>query len=163
MLEIVKFNGGAVSSSLLEDMICREAYEYFKEEKDIKYGDWVICNESGVVGRIINFYTPTSCEEQIMVKTRDGHRYHAPTRLWKHYQFGVQPTTVIIDEMCTTQPLLNQHGQYAVKFAENHGMSINEALEHPTVKAHAEYLSKVSLDEKVLKEICPKQNFLNGG
>lgn len=102
MLEIVKFNWGAVSSSLLEDMICREAYEYFKEEKSIlKYGDWVICTESGVVGRIINFYTPTSCEEQIMVKTRDGRRYHAPTRLWKHYQFGFEASTVIMDEQDT--------------------------------------------------------------
>ena len=31
--------------------------------------------------------------------------------------------------------LLNPAGEYAVKFAENHGMSIQEALEHPTVKA----------------------------
>lgn len=159
MLEIVKFNGGAVSSSLLEDMICREAYEYFKEEKDIKYGDWVICTESGVVGQIINFYTPTSCEEQIMVKTRDGRRYHAPTRLWKHYQFGTTASQVIIDEAATYDgDVLNEHGKCAVKFAQNHGISINEALEHPTVKAHAEVLG--SLNEQILKEIYPKHNFL---
>jgi len=167
--EILEFQGGgAISSSLLEDYLCREVLAYFKGlEKPngltLKLNDIVICEETKVIGRVIKFYTPTASEEQIMVETRSGRHYHAPARLWKHYQFGLQPTTVIVDEMCTTQPLLNQHGQYAAKFAENHGMSINEALEHPTVKAHAEYLSKASLDEKVLKETYPKQNFLKNG
>jgi len=176
--EIILFNGGAVSSSLFEDMICREVMEYFKNpkgsektENTLQLGDWVICSESGVVGRIINFYTPTACEEQIMVKTRNGRRYHAPKRLWKHYQFGVEATTVITDELSTTMggikaseydgDMLNEHGKYAIKFAQNHGISINEALEHPTVKAHAEVIN--SLNEQVLKEIYPKQNFLKNG
>lgn len=182
--EIILFNGGAVSSSLLEGMICREVMEYFKNPKDfeenkdtLRLDDWVICTESGVVGRIINFYTPTSCEEQIMVKTRDGRRYHAPKRLWKHYHFGTTATQVFTDELAfmeknpnlsrspellvTENSLLNPHGQYAVKFAQNHGISINDALEHPTVKAHAEVIN--SLNETVLKEIYPKQNFLKNG
>lgn len=142
---------------------------YFKGIKKpakptLKLGDWVICTESGVVGQIINFYTPTACEEQIMVKTRDGIRYHAPKRLWKHYLFGTTATQVITDElafMATESSLLNPHGQYAIKFAQNHGISINEAFEHPTVKAHAEAIN--SLNEQVLKEIYPKQNFLKNG
>ena len=162
--EIMGFQGGAISSSLLEDHICREVMAYFKgikksDKPTLKLGDWVICNESGVVGRIINFYTPTSCEEQIMVKTRDGRRYHAPTRLWKHYQFGFEASTVIMDEGAS---LLNPHGQYATKFAENHGISINEALEHPTVKAHEVYFNSV-IGEQVLKEIYPKQDALKNG
>lgn len=36
------------------------------------------------------------------------------------------------------EKLLNPVGEYAIKFAENHGMSISEAMEHPMVKAFAE-------------------------
>ena len=35
------------------------------------------------------------------------------------------------------EKLLNPVGEYAAKFAENHGMSINDALNHPAVKAFA--------------------------
>jgi len=182
--EIMLFNGGGMSSSSLEEMVCKEVMEYFKCPKEfeenkntLRLGDWVICEDSGVVGRIINFYTPTSCEEQIMVKTCNGRRYHAPKRLWKHYQFGTTATQVFTDELAFMErnpnlsrppellasegSLLNPHGQYAIKFAQNHGISINEALEHPTVKAHAEVIN--SLNEQVLKEIYPKQNFLKNG
>jgi len=181
--EIMGFQGGAISSSLLEDHICREVITYFKgikkpDKPTLKFGDWVVCTESGVVGRIINFYTPTSCEEQIMVKTREGRRYHAPKRLWKHYLFGTTATQVITDELAfmginpnlsrspellaTESSLLNPHGQYAAKFAQNHGISINEALEHPTVKAYEVYFNSV-IGEQVLKEIYPKQNTLKSG
>ena len=37
--------------------------------------------------------------------------------------------------------LLNPAGQYAVKFAQNHGMSINEAMEQPMVKARFEFFN----------------------
>lgn len=161
--EIMESQGGAISSSL-EDHICREVMAYFKGIKKpakptLKLGDWVICEDGGVVGQIINFYTPTSCEEQVMVKTRDGRRYHAPTRLWKHYQFGFEASTVIMDESVS---LLNPHGQYAARFAENHGISINEALEHPTVKAHEACFNSI-IGEQVLKEIYPKQDTLKSG
>lgn len=36
------------------------------------------------------------------------------------------------------EKLLSPVGEYAAKFAENHGMSINDAMEHPMVKAFAE-------------------------
>lgn len=35
---------------------------------------------------------------------------------------------------------LNEHGKYVMQFARNHGISIDEAYEHPMVKAHAESL-----------------------
>lgn len=34
-----------------------------------------------------------------------------------------------------TEKMLNPAGEYAVKFAENHGISIAEAMEQPMVKA----------------------------
>lgn len=37
--------------------------------------------------------------------------------------------------------LPNPAGQYAVKFAQNHGMSINEAMEQPMVKARFEFFN----------------------
>lgn len=45
----------------------------------LKIGDEVICRESGVIGKIIKFYIPTSCAEQTMIQTLDGRKYHAPT------------------------------------------------------------------------------------
>lgn len=54
-------------------------------------GERVICSESGVIGYIIKFYRPTASEDQIMVKTLDGRKYHAPARTWRPYQFGYSP------------------------------------------------------------------------
>ena len=42
---------------------------------------------------------------------------------------------------CETGCLLNPAGQYAVKFAENHGMSISKAMEQPMVKARFEFFN----------------------
>lgn len=36
------------------------------------------------------------------------------------------------------EKLLSPVGEYAAKFAENHGISISEAMNHPTVKAFAQ-------------------------
>lgn len=36
------------------------------------------------------------------------------------------------------EKLLNPIGEYACKFAENHGITMSEAMVHPTVKAFAE-------------------------
>ena len=153
--ELVRFNGGGVSSPLLEDIICRQVAEYFgdtQKKPSLNIDDWVICSESGVIGRIIKIYTPTACEEQIMVKTRGGRKYHAPAIMWKSYQFGTTASQMCTDEYAIQNPLhnLNAHGRYADKFAQNHGISIDEALRHPTVKAHLEYLNKVDIDNEVL-------------
>lgn len=40
-----------------------------------------------------------------------------------------------------TDCLLNPAGQYAVKFAQNHGISIDEAMEQPMVKARFEFFN----------------------
>ena len=40
-------------------------------------------------------------------------------------------------------PMLSEHGKYALQFARNHGISIQEAYNHPTVKAHAESLRQL--------------------
>lgn len=50
--------------------------------EDLKIGDYVICKSSGVIGHIINIYIPTACEKQVMVKTNDGRKYHAPYSDW---------------------------------------------------------------------------------
>lgn len=52
-------------------------------ERKFNIGDRIICGETGVIGKCIKFYIPTACEEQTMVLTDDGRRYHAPTRLWE--------------------------------------------------------------------------------
>lgn len=115
-------------------------------------GERVICSESGVIGDIIKFYKPTASEEQIMVRTLDGRQYHAPTKTWKPYQFGYRTNQVLTDEATTigidyshekdmTGSLLNPYGEYVVKFANNHGMSIDEAHQHPTCKARLAYFN----------------------
>lgn len=55
-------------------------------KRDFDIGDKIICRESGVVGKVIKFYTPTSCAEQTMVVTNGGRKYHAPTMLWNKLQ-----------------------------------------------------------------------------
>lgn len=46
---------------------------------DIKVGDKVIC-VTGVRGIVVKQYCPTACEQQTMIETTDGRKYHAPTR-----------------------------------------------------------------------------------
>ena len=60
------------------------------KDRLIKKGDKVICLETGVIGTVLSFYAPTSCEEQTKVLTHDGRHYHAPTRLWHPYSDGVE-------------------------------------------------------------------------
>jgi hypothetical protein len=69
-----------------------------------------------------------------MVKTCDERRYHAPTKTWKHYKFGEDYLMGGTDDA-----ILNEHGKYVAKFAENHGISIDKANEEPMVKAHLAY------------------------
>lgn len=41
--------------------------------------------------------------------------------------------------------LLNPAGEYAALFAKNHGMTINEAMEQPMVKARFEYFNATGM------------------
>lgn len=49
--------------------------------QNIQIGDSVVCS-TGVIGIVVKIYFPTACEKQIMVRTRDGRLYHAPSRMW---------------------------------------------------------------------------------
>lgn len=102
---------------------------------DFYIGERVICSENGVVGDIVKFYKPTASEEQIMVRTLDGRKYHAPVRTWKPYQFGFTTDQLCLDEFAMigldlahgkdmTGSLLNPYGEYVIKFAENLGKRI---------------------------------------
>ena len=46
----------------------------------IKIGDRVICILSLVRGVVIKQYYPTACEQQTMIRCKDGRLYHAPTQ-----------------------------------------------------------------------------------
>lgn len=148
---------------LYETMLCRDALRMLADEEKKhlkpeylgKLGSRVICTESGVVGTIIKFYKPTASEEQIMVWTDDGREYHAPARTWKLYNAETATTDGImhrakqtLNDRFGTGSLLNKHGEYVVKFAENHGISIAEAHEHPTVKAHLECCNKIDAEHE---------------
>lgn len=43
------------------------------------------------------------------------------------------------------EKLLNPAGEYAVKFAENHGISIQEAMEQPMVKARMDFFNQTGM------------------
>ena len=51
---------------------------------EINIGDKVVCYYQGnrVKGTVIEKYYPTSCEQQIMIITDDGRKFHAPARKW---------------------------------------------------------------------------------
>lgn len=109
-------------------------------------GDRIICVTSGVIGTCIKFYIPTSCEEQTMVVTDDGRRYHAPTREWKLLQENEIRGYIDNHNECDcNQKTLNPYGEYLLKFAKNHNMSIDEASEQPMVKARLEFFNKTGM------------------
>jgi hypothetical protein len=65
--------------------------------RSINIGDTVLCTESGVVGVILKFYTPTSREEQTMVLTNDRRKYHAPTNTWVRYEGDANIASTIMN------------------------------------------------------------------
>lgn len=56
-----------------------------EDARKIQIGDMVCCEFEGttVVGTAKKFYTPTACEEQLMVDTTDGREFHAPVTHWR--------------------------------------------------------------------------------
>ena len=107
--------------------------------RDFEIGDMIIYESTGVIGKAIRFYFPTACEEQTMVRTQDGRKYHAPTSTWRK----ITETEGL--ENYVEQKLLNSYGEYAVKFAENHGMSINKAMQQPMVKTRLEFFNDTGM------------------
>lgn len=43
------------------------------------------------------------------------------------------------------EKLLNPAGEYTVKFAENHGMSVSDAMEQPMVKARMDFFNQTGM------------------
>lgn len=48
------------------------------------------------------------------------------------------------DKDIAENPYLSEHGKYAVQFARNHNITVQEAYQHPTVKAHKESLQHLA-------------------
>lgn len=108
-------------------------------KRNFELGDTIICESTNVVGKTIRFYKPTACEEQVMVRTEDGRKYHAPTRMWRKITKTVRLKIIL------SKKLLNSYGEYAVKFAENRRMIINEAMQQLMVKARLEFFNETGM------------------
>lgn len=104
-------------------------------------GDRIICTESGVIGKCIKFYVPTACEEQTMVITNDGRKYHAPTKEWRLLQED-EARGYVNNEMAK---LLKPYEKYLCEFAKKHNMSIEEATEQLIVEARLYYFNKTGM------------------
>lgn len=113
-------------------------------ERKFEIGDRIICKISGVYGTCIGFYVPTSCEEQTMISTDDGRRYHAPTSLWELYTENCESGIGYADEV-SRATILNPYGEYVVKFAQNHGLTILEAVDEPMVKARKAFFEATGM------------------
>lgn len=50
----------------------------------------------------------------------------------------IKKAAAAVAQPAAEEKILSPVGEYAIKFANNHGMSISEAMEHPMVKAFAE-------------------------
>lgn len=63
-------------------------------------------------------------------------------------QYGL--TRVTMEKPYST--MLNKHGEYVVKYARNHGLSISEAHQAPMVQAHLAYCNAVSANRDLLSD-----------
>jgi hypothetical protein len=171
--EILQLDQGGTGSLLLEALVCREVVNFFENTQtkgpNLKIGDWVICAKRGIVGQIVKMYIRNEDEQQIIVRTRSGRNYHEHANNWKPYQFGTTTNRICMDELAfmngdprlgRAAELLSPNGQYAARFAQNHGISIDDAMNHPTVKAHQEYFNSVKIDQEILKAVYPSKNVL---
>ena len=86
------------------------------------------CNHTSDISHAVNF------------KKEPGENYWERAIFDPDPEIGVRISDIIMDE---SSALVNSHGRYAAKFASNHGVSIEKALEHPMVKAHLSYLTSV--------------------
>lgn len=97
------------------------------KDKPIQIGDTVINTESGVIGKVIKQYYPTSCAEQTMVITTDGRKYHAPTSTWKHFDGDCNyaaPCTVSAGMMAAA-PVMVKHDYWDIKIDANTTITID--------------------------------------
>lgn len=113
----------------------------------MRNGDIVANKINGIVGTVIKTYTPTACGEQVMIKTLDGRKYHAPTVTWVKLKIGIDQLHDVRQMLMAAtgeseEKYLNPYGEYVLTFARNHGITIEEAYEQPMVKARREYFER---------------------
>lgn len=121
------------------------------EQRGFDIGDRVICTESGVVGKAIKFYYPTTCAEQTMILCDDGRKYHAPSTDFikagelteeiarkiksRPPQLAMSAAMPLAQE--AAQPLLIPHDYRNVKVAEGMTITIDlEELKKQLVESH---------------------------
>lgn len=109
----------------------------------------VICSESGVIGTVIRFYTPTSCVEQTVVKTGDNKKYHAPTSTWRLYKDGLNPGQIICDELTFSHKELNSASNIIANHYANNRLNI---LEVNKIIRNMIGLNSISFDFNVINE-----------
>ena len=51
----------------------------FEKSRKIEIGDRVICQDNGVIGKVVKFSMLTRFVEKTEIKTDDGTHYEAPT------------------------------------------------------------------------------------
>lgn len=112
----------------------------------MKNGDIVANKTNGIVGTVIKTYKPTGAEYQALIKTLDGREYHAPMSTWVKLRIHVEKLADLRQRLMsaneeTVEKYLNPYGEYVLKFARNHGMSIDETCKEPMVKARLKYFN----------------------
>lgn len=112
----------------------------------MKNGDIVANKKNGIVGTVIKTYKPTGAEYQVLIKTLGGRECHAPMSTWVKLRIHVEELADLRQMLMsangeTAEKYLNPYGEYVLKFARNHGMSIDEAYKEPIVKARLRYFN----------------------
>ena len=121
------------------------------EQRGFDISDRVICTESGVIGKAIKFYYPTTCAEQTMILCDDGRKYHAPSKTFIKVdelteeivkKIKSRPPQLAMSAAMplgkdAAQPLLIPHDYRNVKVAEGMTITIDlEDLKKQLVESH---------------------------
>lgn len=121
------------------------------EQRGFDIGDRVICTESGVIGKAIKFYYPTTCAEQTMILCDDGRKYHAPSDTFikvndleeqivfkvknRPQPFAMSAAMPLAQDLA--QPLLVPHDYRNIKVTEGMTITIDlEDLKKQLVESH---------------------------
>lgn len=121
-------------------------------------GDRVMQIQEKVIGKVIDMYYPTTCEQQTMILCDDGRKYHAPSDTFikigdleeqivskiksRPQPFAMSATIPLAQEMA--QPMLVPHDYRNVKVAD--GMTITIDLEELKKQLVESYYQKIGLN-----------------
>ena len=121
-------------------------------------GDRVMQIQEKVIGKVIDMYYPTTCEQQTMILCDDGRKYHAPSDTFikigdleeqivskiksRPQPFAMSATIPLAQEMA--QPMLVPHDYRNVKVAD--GMTITIDLEDLKRKLADRICEKIGLN-----------------